>query len=100
MAYRGRVLVELETALDETPKTPVENLSTDDMLRVQVRVHFIINKLLLHYYYYYYNYYNNYYYSLCSALKHIRGGTRMRYTSLLTKARFPLPEFTARVHGP
>lgn len=38
MAYRGRVLVEMETVLDEMPPTPVENLSEDDILRVQVRV--------------------------------------------------------------
>ena len=42
MAYRGRVLLELETVLDETPQTPVEDISNDDILRVQVRILFTI----------------------------------------------------------
>ena len=42
MAYRGRVLLELETVLDETPQTPVEDISNDDILRVQVRIQFTI----------------------------------------------------------
>ena len=40
MAYRGRVLLSLETVLDETPKTPVQDIISDDVLRVQVRLQF------------------------------------------------------------
>ena len=36
MAYRGRALIELETVLDEMPQTPVEDVDTDSVLRVQV----------------------------------------------------------------
>ncbi|KAL8566025.1 hypothetical protein ACOMHN_062754 [Nucella lapillus] len=35
VAYRGRALVELVTILGEIPVTPVSDLDTDDMLRVQ-----------------------------------------------------------------
>ena len=42
MAYRGRVLLELDTILDETPQTPVEDISNDDILRVQVRFQFTV----------------------------------------------------------
>ena len=42
MAYRGRVLLELDTVLDETPQTPVEDISNDDILRVQVRFQFTV----------------------------------------------------------
>ena len=36
VAYRGRVLLELVTVLDETPQTPVEDISDTDVVRVQV----------------------------------------------------------------
>ena len=42
VAYRGRVLVELETVLDEMPVTPVEDISADDVLQVQVPFHFVV----------------------------------------------------------
>jgi len=34
------VLLKLETVLDESPETPVEDISADDVLRVQVQLHF------------------------------------------------------------
>ena len=46
MAYRGRVLVELQTILDEEPTSPVEDINADDVLRVQVQLHF--TNLVLH----------------------------------------------------
>ena len=39
MAYRGRVLISLETLLDETPLSPVEDIIAEDVLRVQVHVY-------------------------------------------------------------
>lgn len=36
MAYRGRVLVELSTKLDGKPDKSVEEISSDDILVVQV----------------------------------------------------------------
>ena len=36
MAYRGRVLLELETELDERPDKLVEDILHEDILRVQV----------------------------------------------------------------
>lgn len=35
-AYRGRILVELSTKLDGKAETPVEEISSDDILVVQV----------------------------------------------------------------
>ncbi|XP_070210966.1 myoferlin-like isoform X3 [Littorina saxatilis] len=35
VAYRGRALIELVTQLGETPETPVEDIDSDDILRVQ-----------------------------------------------------------------
>jgi len=40
VAYRGRVLVELETVLDNPPDLAAEDISEDNILRVKVRVHF------------------------------------------------------------
>ena len=37
MAYRGRVLVELQTVLGEMPEIDSEEIHNDDLLRVQVR---------------------------------------------------------------
>ncbi len=36
VAYRGRALVELETVLGETPDIPVDDILSDEVLRVQV----------------------------------------------------------------
>ena len=36
MAYRGRVLVELTTKLEGKPDKPVDSISSDDILVVQV----------------------------------------------------------------
>ena len=36
VAYRGRVLVELQTVLGDMPNTPVEDISADSVIRVQV----------------------------------------------------------------
>jgi hypothetical protein len=36
VAYRGRLLVELLTVLDEKPLTPSEDILSDELLRVQV----------------------------------------------------------------
>ena len=36
MAYRGRALVELVTTLGEIPDTPVSDIDSNELLRVQV----------------------------------------------------------------
>ena len=36
VAYRGRVLIELQTIVGETPLTSVEDINSDDVIRVQV----------------------------------------------------------------
>lgn len=36
MAYRGRLLVSLETHLGETPETGVEDMLNEDVYKVQV----------------------------------------------------------------
>ena len=36
MAYRGRALVELVTTLGEIPDTPVADIDSNELLRVQV----------------------------------------------------------------
>ena len=36
MAFRGRAMVELKTNLGELPEIPVEDISSEDILKVQV----------------------------------------------------------------
>lgn len=38
VAYRGRLLVELETKLDTQPTKLVENVLSDDIIRIQVSI--------------------------------------------------------------
>ena len=39
MAFRGRAMVELKTDLGQLPEIPVEDIGSEDVLKVQVTLH-------------------------------------------------------------
>jgi hypothetical protein len=46
VAFRGRAIVELQTLIGEKPLIPVEDLSNDDIMRVQVKDVLVVRAVL------------------------------------------------------